>query len=306
MDIRTIEKTFQEIGMPLSKELLTNKTSLDVILENIKSLESVHIDISTKDGIKQAKEIKTHANKFIKALKEFCEPLEAEGKAIADARSLISTTLVTGKNAVVAKILKPIEELEEKFSEIVKDKNVPSKSEHENKIRTENYNTLLAYEWHALKSDADAIVTAQLLFLENEAFGFEKQRLEAERIEAERIEAERIAKEQLAIERKKLEDERKALELKRIEAEKEAIAIKAQAELEAKRNAQEIISVAKKEADSVKSAGNENYPVERQKEIHNEILSDLCFHCNLEKENAKKIIIAIAKGYVKNLKICYE
>ena len=183
-EIKTIEQKFQEIGMPLSKELLTNKNSLDAILENIKSLESVPIDISTKDGIKQAKEIKTHANRFVKALKEFCEPLEAEGKAIADARSLISTTLVTGKNAVVANILKPIEELEAKFSEIVKDKNVPSKSEAENKVRTEKYNALLVFEWHALKTDADAIISAQLVFLKNEAFGFEKQRLEAERAEA--------------------------------------------------------------------------------------------------------------------------
>jgi hypothetical protein len=310
-EIKTIEQKFQEIGMPLSKELLTNKTSLDAILENIKSLESVPIDISTKNGIKQAKEIKTHANKFVKALKEFCEPLEAEGKAIADARSLISTTLVTGKNAVVTNILKPIEELEAQFSEIVKDKNVSSKSEADNKVRTEKYNALLVFEWHALKADADAIISAQLVFLENEAFGFEKQRLEAERLEFEKLEAERIAREHLAIERQKIEAERKILEAQKIEAEKEAILVKANAELEAKKKAQEILAEAKKEADSVnpvsnKNYANENYEIERQKAVHNEILNDLCFNCNLDKETAKKIIIAIAKGFIKNLKISYE
>ena len=305
-EIKTIEQKFQEIGMPLSKELLTNKNSLDAILENIKSLESVPIDISTKDGIKQAKEIKTHANRFVKALKEFCEPLEAEGKAIADARSLISTTLVTGKNAVVTNILKPIEELEAKFSEIVKDKNVPSKSEAENKVRTEKYNALLVFEWHALKTDADAIISAQLVFLKNEAFGFEKQRLEAERAEAEKLEAERIAREQLAIERQKIEAERKILEAQKIEAEKEAILVKENAELEAKKKAQEILAEAKKEADSVKPVSQGTCAIERQKAVHNEILNDLCLNCSLDKETAKKIIIAIAKGYVKNLKISYE
>ena len=110
----------------------------------------------------------------------------------------------------------------------------------------------------------------------------------------------------MAIERQKIEAERKILEAQKIEAEKEAILVKENAELEAKKKAQEILAEAKKEADSVKPVSQGTCAIERQKAVHNEILNDLCLNCSLDKETAKKIIIAIAKGYVKNLKISYE
>jgi len=45
-------------------------------------------------------------------LKEVCAPYEAEGKKIADVRSSISTTLVSGKNNIIDQILQPILEAE--------------------------------------------------------------------------------------------------------------------------------------------------------------------------------------------------
>ena len=67
---------------------------------NINMVKNNVYDFSTLEGIKEAKELKTKANKFVKELKDFCEPLEADGKKIANARSAITTKLATGKDAV--------------------------------------------------------------------------------------------------------------------------------------------------------------------------------------------------------------
>jgi len=98
-----------------NKELLTDPDNLKAILTEIEDLGSLVFDLSTFDGVKEAQSLKPKATKFIKELKAFCEPLEADGKKISDARSTITAKLLTGKESVITKLLEPIVIIEKKL-----------------------------------------------------------------------------------------------------------------------------------------------------------------------------------------------
>ena len=105
----------ENLELTLTKELLLNPENLKNIEEGIENLTKNVYDFSTIQGIKEAKELKTKANKFVEQLKEFCDPLEADGKRIADARSVITRKLTTGKDNVIDRILAPVIVVEDKL-----------------------------------------------------------------------------------------------------------------------------------------------------------------------------------------------
>ena len=105
----------ETLELELAREFLVDENNIKKLQTQIDELKNNVYDFSTAEGIKQAKELKTKANKFVKELKEFCEPLEADGKKIANARSAITTRLATGKDAVVEQILAPVYEREDKI-----------------------------------------------------------------------------------------------------------------------------------------------------------------------------------------------
>jgi hypothetical protein len=300
-----IYETFQDLGMPLTKELLLDKNNLNSVLEKINQLQEVRVDLSTKKSIDEAKAVKKHANAFIKALKDFCEPLESDGKAIADARSKITTTLMTGKDAVISKILKPIEDLENALEKLKKDVYVRSLSEQEAIERLGICKEKLKMEWYAYKDEAIGLLEQQVVFIQNEIFGFEKMRIEAENAKKIAEEAEKIR-----IEKIRIEAEIKAQEI-RIEAERKA----EQMRIDAEENANKIKEQAQKEAEVIRSEFKENNKnnkieekssdIEHQRKINNEIKDDLCFVANISDDTAKVIIKAIVKGEIRNLKIVY-
>ena len=304
MEIKIYE-TFQDLGMPLTKELLLDKNNLNSVLEKINQLQEVRVDLSTKKSIDEAKVIKKHANAFIKALKDFCEPLEADGKAIADARSKITTALMTGKDAVIGKILKPIEDLENALEKLKKDIYIRSLSEKEAIERLGICNKKLKMEWYAYKDEAISLLEQQAVFIQNEIFGFEKMRIEEENAKKIAEEAEKIRIEKMRIEAEikaqeiHIEAERKAEQM-RIEAEENAKKIKEQAQKDA-----ELIKIEFKENQKNKEIEEKNLDVEHQRKINNEIKDALCFIANISDDTAKVIIKAIAKGEIKNLKIVY-
>jgi hypothetical protein len=81
------------IKTTLNREFLINQESIDRLLFQIEGLKNLKFDFSNKAGIKEAKMLKTNANKFIKKFKDFCDPLEEEGKKIASTRSRVKLAL---------------------------------------------------------------------------------------------------------------------------------------------------------------------------------------------------------------------
>ena len=279
----------------LMKEFLTNENNIKTIQKQIDELKNNVYDFSTMDGVNEAKELKTKANKFVKELKEFCEPLEADGKKIANARSAITTKLTTGKDAVIDQILAPVYEREDKIKLIKSKLFIPSLNAGANAEKLAEVEAFNNYDWLAFKADAELILSQHKAFLLNEKIKFDNEAKIALEIETRsrqekenqmRLEAEARAN---AVAELKIKQEYERLEKEKdnaIRAEQDKIeAEKRRAELEA----QEAERLAKSRDNQVK--------------IHNEILQDLEKFVDTEK--AKELIKAIAKGEIKNLKIIY-
>ena len=166
-----------DLQLELKKELITNQEKVNVFLEEIQNLKKRVFDFSSQEGIKEAKELKTQANKFIKELKEFCEPLEADGKKVADARSKITTTLSTGKNNVIDEILAPVAEREEKIKAIKYKLYIPSLSAESNQEKINDLEALNGYEWLAFKDEALDLIERQKTFLAGEKLKFDEEKL---------------------------------------------------------------------------------------------------------------------------------
>ncbi len=318
----------ETLELQLAKEFLTDENNIKKIQTEIDNLKNNIYDFSTLEGIKEAKELKTKANKFVKELKEFCEPLEADGKKISNARSAITAKLSTGKDAVIEQILAPVYEREEKLKSVKSKLFVPSLSSQSNAEKLIEIESLVGYDWLAFKDEAEKLLGQHKNFLINEKIKFDeevklaKEAEEKAKIEREnqiRLEAEARAKEIAEREAQKAIDEanerakqaeieanakieRARLESERLEREKqiaiEAEKRKAEMEAEAKKQAE-----AREKADAEKLAKNK----EHQAKIHNEILEDLFGYLfgNIEEEIAKDVVRAIAQGKIRNLKIIY-
>ena len=139
----------ETLELELAREFLVDENNIKKLQTQIDELKNNVYDFSTAEGIKQAKELKTKANKFVKELKEFCEPLEADGKKIANARSAITTRLATGKDAVVEQILAPVYEREDKIKSIKSKLFNPSLNAGSNAEKLAEIEALINYNWLA-------------------------------------------------------------------------------------------------------------------------------------------------------------
>jgi hypothetical protein len=285
----------ETLELQLAKEFLTNENNIKDIQKQIDELKNNVYDFSTMDGVNEAKELKTKANKFVKELKEFCEPLEADGKKIANARSAITTKLTTGKDAVIDQILAPVYEREDKIKLIKSKLFIPSLNAGANAEKLAEVEAFNSYDWLAFKADAELILSQHKAFLLNEKIRFDNEakialeienRARQEKENQMRLEAEARAN---AVAELKIKQE-----YERLEKEKDNAIRAEQAKIEAEKRRAELEA---QEAERLaKSRDN-------QVKIHNEILQDLEKFVDTEK--AKELIKAIAKGEIKNLKIIY-
>ena len=266
----------ETLELELAKEFLVDENNIKKLQTQIDELKNNVYDFSTAEGIKQAKELKTKANKFVKELKEFCEPLEADGKKIANARSAITTRLATGKDAVVEQILAPVYEREDKIKSIKSKLFNPSLNAGSNAEKLAEIEALINYNWLALEEEANKVIEQHKGFLTNEKIKFDEEaKLTQKAEEKARLERENQIK---------------------LEAEAKANAI---AELKIKQE-YERLEGEKQEAE--KLTKNK----EHQAKIHNEIVEDLLkYFDKINQEQAKDIVRLFAMNKIRNLKITY-
>jgi hypothetical protein len=293
----------ENLQIELSKDFLTNPENIKKIQDGIKALEKNVYDLSTESGIKEAKELKTRANKFLAKLKEFCDPLEADGKKIAEIRSSISTKLITGKDSVIDKILAPVYLVEDKIRTLQTKRFIASLNAQDNLNKINEIESLKDFNWLAYKDEALTLLGQHKTFLDNEKIKFDKE-AEDKRIAEENARLEREEKIRADAKEKADNEAKKAIEEANRRAE--------QAEQDAKRKLQqEADDKAKLEAKQKADDEAKAKDIENQKKVHNEILEDLQnVTATFEDErigydNAKAIIKAIAQGKIRNLKITY-
>jgi len=285
-----------DIELELKREIITNEANIDKFINGIKALKTRVFDFSTKEGIKEAKELKTEANKFVKELKEFCDPLEADGKKVAEARSKITTTLATGKEAVIDQILAPVLEREEKIKVIKSKLFVPSLDSNSNAAKLAEVEGLKDYKWLAFEEEALQLIEQHKQFLLNEKIKFDEQ----ERLAKEAAEKVRIEKEEAI----RVEAEAKA----KLAAQKEIDEANARAEkakIDAEAKVEQIVSQYRPATISTPKLAQIDLTIERQKVVHNEILKDLADFGLNNEDFSKDLIKAIANGKIRNLKITY-
>lgn len=285
------------LELQLAREFLVDENNIKRFQTEIENLKNNVYDFTTLEGVKEAKELKTKSNKFVKELKDFCEPLEADGKKIANARSAITTKLATGKDAVIEQILAPVYEREDKIKLIKNKLFIPSLNAGSNAEKLAEVESFTNYNWLAFEEEAKKLIEQHKTFLLNEKIKFDEEvRLSKE---AE-VKAKQETENQIRLEAEKKAEEKFKQDADKIEKEKqEAIkeAIKAEQDKnEAEKRKQEI-----EKQEIEKLAKNK----EHKAKIHNEILESLQNHIALENDLAKEIIKAIAKGEIKNLKIIY-
>jgi hypothetical protein len=290
---------FENLQIELSKDFLINPENIKKIQDGIESLSKNVYDFSTESGIKEAKELKTQANKFVKQLKEFCEPLEADGKKIADIRSSITTKLTTGKDAVIDKILALVYLVEDKIKTLKTKLFIPSLNAQDNLNKINEIESLKDFNWLAYKDEALKLLDQHKTFLENEKIKFDKE-----------AEDKKIAEENARLEKEEKirREAREEVETKAKKDIEEANRRAENTEREANRKLQEQADQkAKEQADEEAKTKD----IENQRRVHNEILEDLKnITAGFEDErigydNAKAIIEAIARGKIRNLKIIY-
>lgn len=265
-----------------NKELLINTDNLNAILTEIDDLSKVVYDFSTHEGIEEAKKLKTLGNGYVKDLKAFCEPYEAEGKKIMDARSLISTRLITGKDSVINTILEPIAEIERKLKYLNMQIVTPITDIHSCDMISRELVELEAYEWLAHKKGAEMLINQQ--------------------------------KDLIAAARKRFEDEAKALHFARLEREAE---IAKNAAEQAKRQTEEKI---RREQEEKERGEQAKINVEKRQREAEGLVDDKAHRFkvkndifiaigklphNSEDEFIKDIIRAVSRGEIPNLYIKY-
>lgn len=274
----------------LTKEFLLDSENIKKIQDGIEGLTKNVYDFSTEKGIKEAKELKTKANRFVKRLKEFCEPLEAEGKKVADARSTITQKLVSGKDNVIDRILAPVIIVEDKLKQLKAKLFTISQNAQENLFALEEVKQFENFEWLAYKDEAQDLVSKQKAFLENEKIKFDQlARLAAAEEEFKRDVEKKEMEERIKKEAEELANRKAQEVIAKIEREKK------EAEELAKR--QELLQKQEQE--------RKEKDIESQKRVHNEILDDLKEKAGLSEDLSKQIISLIAKKEIRNLSIKY-
>lgn len=268
--------------LELSKGFISDTKKVEVFAKELDGLSKIVLDLSTKEKIKEAKQLRTQANKFVNDLKEFCEPLEEEGKRIASARSLISTKLNKSKSSVIEALLAPIDEREAKVKAIKDKLFIPSLDSFSNSTKLKELEELDNYEWFGFADEILPVIERQKEFLLNEKIKFDEEaRLKAEAEEKARIERENQ--------------------------------IRAEAEAKVKEEAQKAIDEANKKVEELQkevvrprvATAPTTSDRELQAKIHNEILEDLKNNTALGEDLAKEIIKAIAKKEIRHLTINY-
>jgi len=288
----------ENLQIELSKDFLTNPENIKKIQDGIRALEKNVYDFSTESGIKEAKELKTRANKFVKQLKEFCDPLEADGKKIAEIRSSISTKLTTGKDSVIDKILAPVYLVEDKIKTLQTKRFIASLNAQDNLNKINEIESLKDFNWLAYKDEALTLLEQHKTFLDNEKIKFDKE-AEDKRIADENARLEREEKIRADAKEKADNEARKAIEEANRRAE--------QAEQDAKRKLQqEADDKAKLEAKQKADDEAKSKDIENQKRVHNEIAQDLLkYFDKINEEQAKDIVRLFAMNKIRNLKITY-
>jgi hypothetical protein len=295
-----MEIEIYNIKTHLTKEFITNESKINDLLNQINDLEKLTFDFSSKEKVKEAKALKTQANKFIEKLKELCEPLEAEGKRISDARSKISTTLISGKNNVIDRILKPVNEAEDKLKYIKAKINNPILDLISvSNILTECSN-LCDFNWLYLKEDAEEAINSlkgKALVAKETLEAEQKLKLEVEQKAREQREAQ-IAIEAAEKAKKEAENQIKEAELRAINAEKVA-----KEQIEAERL--KIENQKKLELEEIKRRESDR---DHKIKVNNEILLAMTLITEKESESEDKlkvIIKAIVKGEIPHVYIKY-
>ncbi len=288
-----------------NRELLTDPDNLNSILTEIADLRNLVFDLSTMDGVEEARKLKPKATKFIKELKDFCEPLEAEGKKISDARSKITTALLTGRESVINDILEPITIIEKKLKDLLLQIATPIKDLHSCDMRAEELEELEAYEWLAYKKQA-----ATLMGQQKDLITITRTRIEDEAIaEQKRQDFARLERE-AEIAKNAAEQATRAAEdkFKREEEEKKKTIIGARID-EDKLREERMGENLKNNVDNAEILKADEI-IEHKRKIHNEILGEVSqflvenAHKNFDQQN-KDLVIAIAKGEIPHLYIKY-
>jgi len=178
-----------DIKLPITREEVADNDNINSLITKIEDLQNLQFSFDTIELIKEAKKLKTNANKFIKDFKVFCDPFEAEGKEIAKNRSRVKLTF----EEIVNDKLQPILEREGNLKSLKDKLFVPSADIDSCKLKLENLKGFDGYEWFAYKDEALKIISQSKTFLENELLGFEKaakEKLELE--EKEKREREEL------------------------------------------------------------------------------------------------------------------
>jgi len=277
----------------LTREFINDKVSIENLLAEIGNLKSLIFDLDSPEGVKDAKSLKTKSNKFIKEFKEFCDPLEEEGRNIAKIRSEVKLTL----ERIVDEKLLPISEREEWIKTLKYKLFIPSLDANSNSNKITEMDGYDNYDWMAFRKEATQLIVQHRNFLSKEKIGFD----ENARLAKEAEEQARIARE----EQLRLEGEvrvhaeaQKAIDA----ADRRADQAKSEAEAEIRREMEARKSLElKKQAEEAAKTAN----IGHQAKIHNEILKDLSEVFPGTQEEAKALIKAIVNGKIKNLKVTY-
>lgn len=276
-------------------KILTDKETLNAILQEIEDIGNMVFDLDTIEGVEETKELKRTAKNWVDSLKLKCDPLEAAGKEIADARSTLTKALLTGKDSVINKILNPIILAEKKLDYLSIKVATPIKDMRDCEERFVEAKELIGFNWLAYKSQADKL-------LEKYTAGAAARKVELEIIAKaaqDKLDAEREARE------KELAKNAAGEAVREIEAKyKREAAYKKDQEVAKKE--QEDRDSRHTELEKERKANDE----EHQKKINNEILEALtpyieeAYKLSSEGE-AKAIIKAIANNRIPHLYIKY-
>lgn len=300
------EIEIMEIGgykLELSKMFISDTKKVEVFAKELENLGKIVLDLSTKDKIKEAKELRAQANKFVEKLKEFCEPLEAEGQRIKDARSLISTKLNKSKSSVIEALLAPIDEREEKIKSIKGKLFIPSLDANSNNSKIAEVEGLKDYKWLGFEEEALSLIEQHKQFLLNEKIKFDaeaKAAIEA----AEKAKLVREEEIRAAAEARAKAEAQKAID------EANARAAKAEEERKSLEQINKNFGIPNatviEEAHKFSVGSSDGVNKAHQAKIHNEILADfLNIFEKMTKEQGKDVIKLIALGKIRNLKIIY-
>jgi len=290
-----------DCSLELKREIITNEANINKFIDRIKALKTRVFDFSTKEGIKEAKELKTEANKFVKELKEFCDPLEADGKKVAEARSKITTTLATGKEAVIDQILAPVLEREEKIKLIKSKLFVPSLDSSSNAAKLAEIENLKDYKWLAFEEEALQLIEQHKQFLSNEKIKFDEQ----ERLAKEEAEKARLAREdaiRVEAEATKLAAQK---EIDEANARAEKARLDAEAKIEEVKNSitSDIAKIQESKPEVKITIPTSSVDQNRKRQIYNEMIEDLAEVLTGDIQEAKNLIKAIAEKKIRHLLI---